>query len=183
MTHVFEAVAEEIDLAVDDEEAVVYLMGQLDGVDGWLLTVVGFEGFVVLLVVGGTDGCFYILGSLIEECEGFVIAIVIYEDDLFFCCTDEIGDERISVPHASGGEELFLGLLMGMDEERDLLFVLLKAVFYAKKAFIYMLLECDKMAVDGIALEKVLLQHTCCPNAELCTSLTFYAIAHGNNDI
>lgn len=84
MAHVFEAVAEEIDLLVDDEEAVVYLVGQLYGLYGCLLAVVGFEGFVVLVVVGGVDGCFYVCGSLIEECEGLVIAIVVDEDDLLF---------------------------------------------------------------------------------------------------
>ena len=83
MSHVFEAVAEKIDLAVDDEEAVVYLMRQLDGLNGRLLVVVGLKCFVICVVVGGVDGCFYILGSLVEECEGLVVAIVIDKDDLF----------------------------------------------------------------------------------------------------
>ena len=129
MAHVFEAVAEEIDLLVDDEEAVVYLVGQLYGLYGCLLAVVGFEGFVVLLVVGGMDGCFHIHGSLIKKCEGLIIAIVVYEDDLFFGCTDEVGYERIGIPHTSCSKELFLWLLMCMDEKGYLLFVLLEAIF------------------------------------------------------
>ena len=106
MAHVFETVAEEINLLVDDEEAVVYLVGQLDGLYGGLLAVVGFEGFVVFVVVGGVDGCFYACGSLVEECEGLVVTIIIYEDDLLFGGTDEVGDVGIGVPHAAGGKEL-----------------------------------------------------------------------------
>ncbi len=40
MSHIFEAIAKEIDLLVDDEEAVMYLMGQLDGQNRRLLTIV-----------------------------------------------------------------------------------------------------------------------------------------------
>ena len=90
-----------------------------------------FEGIVVLLVVGGMDGSFYILCPLVKKGESLIITIVVYEDDLFFSRSDEIGDERVCIPHTSGGEKFFLWLLMCMDEEGYFFLVLLQSVFDA----------------------------------------------------
>lgn len=104
MAHVLETVAQEIYLLVYYEKTVVYLMWQLDGQDGCLLTVVGRERLVVYLVVGSMDGCFYILCSLIKKCEGLVVTEIVYENDLFLRRSDEIGYVGICVPHTSGSE-------------------------------------------------------------------------------
>ncbi len=134
-------------------------MRQLDGLYGRLLTVVGFKGIVVLLVVGGMDGCFHILFSLIKKCESLIITIVIYEDDLFFGCTDEVGYERIGIPHTACSKELFLWLLMCMDEEGYFFLVLLQAIFDAKETIVNMLLKSYQLFVDSIAFEEVLLEN------------------------
>lgn len=49
------------------------------------LAIVCIKSIIELLVVSGMDCCFYFLLSLIEECEGLVIAVIVYEDYLLFC--------------------------------------------------------------------------------------------------
>lgn len=53
MTHILEAVAQKIDLAVDKEEAVMYLVGQLDGLDGRLLAIFDAQEAVVNVLLKG----------------------------------------------------------------------------------------------------------------------------------
>ena len=55
---------------------------------------------------------------------------------------------------------------MGVDEEGYLLFVLLEAVFDAEKTVVNVFLEGNELAVDGVALEEVLLEDVVCPCAE-----------------
>ena len=104
MAHVLETVAQKIHLFIYNEKSIMYLMRQLNGLNRRLLTVVGRECLVVYLVISGMDGCFNILCSLIKKREGLVVTEIVYENDLFLCRTDEVGNVRVGVPHATGSE-------------------------------------------------------------------------------
>lgn len=51
------------------------------------------------------------------------------------------------------------------------------------EACIYLSLDGEKLLIDGVTLEEVLLEDTCGPNSELCASLAFDTIAHRYDDI
>ncbi len=112
------------------------------------------------------DDSIYSLSSLIKECEGLVITIVVNKDDLLFRRTDEIGDERVGIPHTSSCEEFFLRLLMRVNEEGYLFLIMLQAIFDAKEAIVNMLLEGYKLMIDSIALQQILLKYGICPRPE-----------------
>ena len=92
--------------------------------------------------------------------------MVVYEDDLFFGCADEIRYERIGIPHTACSEELFLWLLMRADEEGYFLLIQLQTVLYTQETVIYMLLEGYKLMIDGIAIQQILLKYAICPRPE-----------------
>ena len=110
--HVFQAGPEEMDLVVDDEEAVVVFMRQLDELDFGVLGVVLLQVGEELLVVAGVDGgrdTFFALG---EHREHTVVHEIVDEDDSAFGTPDQVGDIRPRVPYAARGEDLF-GELLG----------------------------------------------------------------------
>ena len=166
MAHVLEGVAQEVYLLIYDEKPIMYLVGQLDALDGGALCVMLVEGVLDSLIEGGVDGAWDAIGALVKEGEGAVVAVIINEDDLLLGGADDGGHVGVGVPHTAGGEEALLWLLVDVNEELDLLLLILHLLLECNETGVYLLLECYEVAIDGIASEHVVFEHACCPLTE-----------------
>lgn len=102
VARVFETISKDIYGIIDDEESVMLFMGELDLVDWRVLAVMLLEVGVEGLCEAGMNCAVDFFCSFCENGECAFVAIIIYECDLFCCCTNEGGDIIPSIKYTSG---------------------------------------------------------------------------------
>lgn len=174
-----------IDDVIDDEETVVHALGGLPEI--YLSSCLSLGG--LLEIAEPRAYAFYIDGSSdvwianFENFKGAGIDVVVDEENFSLSRFDERFGKVARVKDLPFVEYPFDRWLVGTDEETDLILVLINPLFECREPIIYSFLQSYELTIDCIALEEILLQNSCSPNAELSTSLTFDTIAYGYDDI
>jgi len=89
VSKVFEAVAKDVNGLVDDEEAVVLLVGELYVADGRILAVMLVEILLEGVGKAGVDGARNLRIAFGKDEEGALVTIVVDEGDAFLSASDE----------------------------------------------------------------------------------------------
>ena len=100
-----------MDFVVNDKEAVVVAVGELDELYCRILFVMFLKVCKELLGVSGMDGGRNAIGAFGEEGKHAVVNEIVDEDDSAFGAANQVGYVCPCIPHAARWEDLFGGRL------------------------------------------------------------------------
>ena len=184
---ILEAGTKMIDIVINDEESVVevgtiaenFYMARC----AIFLFVVSLQSEDVGANLLGVDSSTNIGFSRLQNMEGICSHICINEDNFVLCTFDKGLCDLSTFKEMALKDDTLVRGLVGANEERYLFFMLLKAIFNTNEPVINMLLECDKLVVDAVATEEVLLKDAICPRPEEDALRRVYAITNGKDHV
>lgn len=184
---ILEAGTKMIDIVINDEESVVevgtiaenFYMARC----AIFLFVVSLQSEDVGANLLGVDSSTNIGFSRLQNMEGICSHICINEDNFVLCTFDKGLCDLSTFKEMALKDDTLVRGLVGANEERYLFFMLLKAIFNTNEPVINMLLECDKLVVDGVAFQQIVTQNIGCPSAKGCSVDTIDAIANRDDGI
>ena len=172
-----------IDRSVDAEEAVVRLAEGLDlyrSILGIVAVEVETELPADLL---GVDGGGDTSGAFVEQREDGVVHVVVDEEYARLGTLDQVGNEGVGIVNLSVVEDALCRGRSHADVEVELLLLAGLGILNASHALVHRLLQCDEVAVDGVALEEIFTQHHISPTPELYSLAGLNPIPNGQYDI